>query len=347
MQRDAAIERILAEHLPPAWQVERDVPFWKPGGRNLDIMVGLKGPRGQGTQVAVAVKGRLDARDVPSLADRLRGYNPEIPRMVLASFIAPSAQRELRARDTGYADLTGNLYLVSDEPAIYLSDRGAERDPWREEGRALHSLKGRAAGRVVRALCDYCPPYGIRELAERSDTPVASVSRVVSLLNAEALLERGADGAILAVHWQDLVRRWARDYGVTSSNRVRRYIEPRGVSALMNRLTRVQAQYAVTGSLAAANVAPFAPAPLATIYADNPPRLAEELGLRPAEAGINVLLLHPFDPVVFERTSIRGDVTFAALSQVAVDLLTGSGRGPDEGEELLDWMEGHEPAWRS
>jgi len=52
----------------------------------------------------------------------------------------------------GYADLTGNVWLTADVPAIFISDRGADSDPWREEERPLCSLKGPAAGRVVRAL---------------------------------------------------------------------------------------------------------------------------------------------------------------------------------------------------
>jgi hypothetical protein len=39
-------------------------------------------------------------------------------------------------------------------------------------------------------------------------------------------------------------------------------------------------------------------------------------------------------------------VMYAAPSQVAVDLLTGPGRSPAEGQALLDWMESNEPAWR-
>ncbi len=39
-------------------------------------------------------------------------------------------------------------------------------------------------------------------------------------------------------------------------------------------------------------------------------------------------------------------MTYAALSQVAVDLLTGPGRNPAEGQALLDWMETDERTWR-
>jgi DNA-directed RNA polymerase specialized sigma24 family protein len=52
-------------------------------------------------------------------------------------------------------------------------------------------------------------------------------------------------------------------------------------------------------------------------------------------AGANVMLLVPFDDVVFERTSKRDGLTVVALSQLAVDLLTSPGRGPSEAEAIL------------
>jgi len=38
---------------------------------------------------------------------------------------------------------------------------------------------------------------------------------------------------------------------------------------------------------------------------------------------------------------------YAAPSQVAVDLLTNPGRGPAEGEELIDWMRSHEEVFEN
>ncbi len=48
----------------------------------------------------------------------------------------------------------------------------------------------RGASRVIRALCDFRPPYGIRELAMRSNTPAPTITRVVQLLEQEDLLQR-------------------------------------------------------------------------------------------------------------------------------------------------------------
>jgi hypothetical protein len=58
-------------------------------------------------------------------------------------------------------------------------------------------------------------------------------------------------------------------------------------------------------------------------------------------------LLTPFDDVVFERTSTKNGVTIAAISQVAADLLTSPGRGPNEAAALMQWMQENEDAWRT
>jgi hypothetical protein len=70
---------------------------------------------------------------------------------------------------------------------------------------------------------------------------------------------------------------------------------------------------------------------------------AEHLAIRQTGAGANVILVEPFDLVVYERDGIN----YAAPSQNAADLLTSAGRGPSEAEELMEWMARNEGACRS
>ena len=80
------------------------------------------------------------------------------------------------------------------------------------------------------------------------------------------------------------------------------------------------------------------------VYADDPADVEKALDLCPGDAGA---ILTPFDDIVFERTSTKGGVTVAALSQVAADLPTSPGRGPNESQALLEWMQQNEGAWRA
>ena len=70
------------------------------------------------------------------------------------------------------------------------------------------------------------------------------------------------------------------------------------------------------------------------------------LDLREVDSGANVLVAEPFDPVVYERTTKLDGLVLAAPTQIGVRPLTGPGRMPSEGEELLAWMKDHERVWR-
>jgi hypothetical protein len=343
----------LRRKLPAKWSVAvSSPPTITTAGRYLrpDAELTIAAPDGREATVVVEMKRRVDPKLVPIVTEQLMRYQQRLDRpagIVVAPFISPRSQMLLTQADVNYADSTGNLRLTLEEPALYIETTGAESDPWaipREH--PLRSLKGPTAGRVVRALCDFRPPYGVDQMAKRSGTSLGSVSRVFAFLDPEGLITREPRGPVTDVKWADLIRRWATDYDFARSNTTRTYLEPRGITGLLDKLTTADFSYAITGSLAAAQIAPIAASRLATIYVTDIDRAAQELRLRPAETGGNVVLAEPFDRVVFERTWETDSVTFTALSQVAADLLTGPGRGPAEGEELLRWMQENQDAWR-
>jgi hypothetical protein len=172
---------------------------------------------------------------------------------------------------------------------------------------------------------------------------------VIELLEREAIVEREAPrGRVSRVNWEALLQRWVQDYDFVKSNRTTTHLDPRGLRPLLDKVRSSRLRYAVTSTLAAEARGAAVTAPrLAVIFVENAAKAADELGLRPAEAGGNVLLAEPFDPVVFERTAQLEGITYTALSQVAVDLLTGPGRGPADGESLLAWMKENDGAWRT
>ncbi|MFD0518603.1 hypothetical protein [Paractinoplanes durhamensis] len=117
----------------------------------------------------------------------------------------------------------------------------------------------------------------------------------------------------------------------------------------MKRVARTESvNYAITGTIAAAEWAEYAPARSAAIYTANAERAAADWALRPADAGANVLLVEPDTDVPFVRTITNSaGLRLAAPSQVVVDLMTGPGRNPQEAEELMEWMKTNERSWRT
>lgn len=341
---------LLAARLPPGWE-RRSIkePASKAVPLRPDLILEIKEPGGKTSLLVIEAKARVEPRDIPALKEQLAAYvrttGPRATPLVAAPFLSRSTRRRLTEAGISYADATGNLRIVSAQPALYIETQGAERNPGREE-RPARSLKGAKAGRIVRALCDGVPPFAVRKLAQEAGINPGYVSRVMRFLESEDLIERTRRGPITAVRWRQLIERWAEDYSFLNSNRVVPYLEPRDIGLLPRRLAAAAKRLAVTGSAAAATVAPVAPTRLLAAYVESPEATVQQLGLLPAESGANVLLVEPYDPVVFEQTRVIEEVPYAALSQVTVDLLTGPGRGSSEGQALLDWMQAHESGWR-
>jgi hypothetical protein len=339
----AAVEQ-LAGKLPPGWRITSAVSGSR-GRAAVDANLRIRGPGSNSASILVEAKERLEPKDLDYMASVLKPVR-ERPVLVVAPFLSPRAQERLRALGFCYADLTGNVRLSLSKPGLYVETRGADKNP-QPTVRDRRSLKGAKAGRLIRALCDFRPPLGLRELAKRAGVDAGYASRIIDFLDREALVVRKPRGPITNTDWPALLRRWSQEYSPFQRGRARWFLAARGLTQLTEKLRMLSARYAVSGSWAATQFAPVAPPRLFMCYTDDISHLAQVLDLRTAEAGSNVALVTPFDPVVYERTSQQKGITVAAASQVAADLLTSPGRSPNEAEALMEWMRENENAWRT
>lgn len=326
---------VLRRALPPGWKA--DVVSTR-GETRLRI----RSPDGTDGVLAVDAKRRLAPGAVGALASSvMRGV---AGRLLFAGWLSPLAQRALSEANVGYVDLTGNIDLRMARPGLFVRDVGASRDP-EPAPSTLKSLKGAGAARAVRALVDFQPPYGVRELALASGASAALVSRVAALLEREKLITRTE--VIEEVQWEPVLRRWAEDYSFVRTNRIVTCLDPRGVPSLLRKLSTYDAPWAATATLGVPPGTAVAPVQVASVYVRSPEQAMSDLGLTPTEAGANVLLVEPPDDGVFARV-VRGEdrVVRCAPSQVVADLLTGPGRGTSEATALLAWMRQNEAVWR-
>jgi hypothetical protein len=333
----------IGRRLPPGWRVERT--DLEPRDLAADARGSIVAPDGQRAIVLLEAKRSLDPRGASELARRLGTELPGEAVIVVSPYLTASVRDRLRVSGLGYLDFTGNARLTLESPGLHIETVGADSDP-DPSRRPTRSLRGPKAGRVIRALCDFREPGGVRDLAAKTDLDPGYVSRILALLDREDLVERGTRGRILKVDWGRLLRRWAQDVPFESRGQTASYLEPRGLPALLGRLPSSELRYVITGSLAASKLAPIAPPRLAAIYVESLERAAESWGVRPAETGGNVLLVLPKDDWVFAGAREVEGIRYAAPSQVAADLLTSPGRGPAEAEELIRWMAANEEKWR-
>ena len=344
----------LQDRLPRNWSIEGSKGSLDYAGSSLDARLSLKGPNGTITTVAVEERESITPRTVLNLLSpriqTARNMGAHLPLVVIAPWLSKRTQKLLAEQDLSYIDLTGNALLRIDNPPFYLQTTGAERNPAPKE-RGQAQLRGAKAARLIRLLMDVRPPYDLGELAGATNLAPGYVSRLLDTLNREALIERAPRGPVEAVDISGLAHRWASSYDVFASNEALSLIAPSGPKAFMKELASPnisEPRMVITGSFAAGEMmAPIAAPALLLAYCERPQELASEHGLLPSDEGANVVLLSPFDPVVWARTEFHNHLTYAAPSQVVVDCLTGNGRMPAEGEALLDWMVKHEPAWRA
>ena len=324
--------RQLESHLPPGWAVESLM-----GRGAVDAELCFTSSEGRSGSVPVAIRRRIDPRRAGEL--------PAEPGLVVvAPYLSRSVRQVLEERGASYADQTVNTRVVLDEPGLFILTAGADANPWPDK-RQL-SLRGIKAGRIVQTLAARRLPVGVRELAELAGTDPGYVSRLLGMLDSEAIVERTSRGQVEQVDWRRLLGQWSEDNPLVSRSEATTWLAPRGLKSVLERLASADFPYLLTGSAAASRVALVAPTRLLSVYVDDPRRAAEALGLRLTDAGANVILLQPEDDAIYAGgTEVEG-LRQASLPMIVADLLTGPGRSPAEAEALMNWMDDHEEVWR-
>jgi hypothetical protein len=303
-----------------------------------DARLMIKTPAGAHAAVAIASKRQLDPGLVSGTAAALKAVTAD-GFLVVSPFLGARTREKLLERGIGYVDLAGNLRLTLDRPSILIDRRGQEKNPW-PRARDTRSFDGPKASRLVRALCDRSPPFGVRHLAAQADTDPGYVSRLLALLERQELVRRSPRGGVDQVDVPGLIRHWAAQYRFLEANRATLCLDIGGPRALLCRLRESEIPHAVTGRASAAALLDRPLPAVVACYVDNAERAARRLDLRPVRDGANVVLLEPFDPVVFAHTWERDGIRHAAPSQVAADLLGSPAPGPQEAAAVLARIKG-------
>lgn len=336
---------VVRERIPQDWETRLQ------GGGEKGGVLEIASPGQAAARMLVVPRLSLDRRDVPTIKRNSATSSPaEAPIVVAAPYISESVQEALIAADLSYIDLTGNIRLSVAQPGLFVSNQGANKNPWQSLGRPLAGLKGKPAANLVRALVDYDREWTVRELAKVAETSAGSAYRVIEYLEKQGFVSRTPESKVRILDWPGILRDWAKAYSFIGDGGISRWIALRGVRTLSERIAATASEeyrYALTGSVAAAEWAPYAPSMTLISYVSDATAVAKAWGLQPADGEANVLLVTPPYDVMFKRASLGSiGANLATPAQVAVDLLNGPGRNPSEGEKLLAWMVENEPRWR-
>jgi hypothetical protein len=303
-----------------------------------DARLTIKTPAGASAALAIGAHRQLDPRLVGEAAGTLKTATADA-FLIVAPFLGARTRERLADEGLGYVDLVGNVRLVLDRPTVFIATRGEEKSPWAGP-RASRSLHGAKASRIVRALADGAPPFGVRQLAALAGTDPGYVSRLLDIFDREELLERQARGPIVAVDVPRLLRRWTQDYRFADAHRFVPLVHPHGVPGALAALRDAGVPYALTARAGASALLGTALPGVVSAYADNPERIAQRLGatLGTTSANLilpNLILIDPFDPFVFEGGWEKSGLRYAARSQIVADLLGSPAPAPAQAAALL------------
>lgn len=183
----------------------------------------------------------------------------------------------------------------------------------------------------------------MQELADACGCSVGQVAKIKAFLSDQAWLDQTVKGIALS-HPDELLRSWASVYNkhpitVLSYHtllplaEVEQFIGTQEQSALTSFAAGARLQNVVNYHVVHAYVSP---AMLNTVES--------ELQLHPVEAGANVMLLIPYDDIVFTNTfSINGQRLVSPV-QIFLDLMAHRGRGEEMAEAILKREIVHEDA---
>lgn len=350
--------------LGPDWSVvignAREIGPGSRAGLNALVRIIPPGTPDNHAELLVEVREQVTPRYAEShlvpLSSSLLEARTPFTVFLVAPWISRRTQDLLREHGIGYLDLTGNAFLSSADPAIRILTQGDRRDPKAAPPSSKNvTLAGPRAGRVVRFLVDFPPPYRPTDIAEAVGVSLPWVSRLLTQLQEQLLVRReGRD--VVRVDWPELLRARAASYDLLRHNPHVGALAPRGIGAVLDQLRKLhltdeeRPRVAVTGHYAARMIAPLTSGGQLMLYTEagpHPPhQIAEELGLFEVDEGAEVLLLRRHDEVVFERCRVVDGVPHVAYSQLVLDGLGGPGRMPSEAEAVLEYMSENESSWR-
>ena len=272
----------------------------------------------------------------------------DLPLVLVADRSTEAARSVLREHGVGYLDAIGNANVAL--PGIYVQTDSSHKAPIARTTPTTR-LRGKA-GLVVQALLIEADlDWGVSFLAESSGVSVGLAHNVLARLEREGIAVsegRGPQRVRRVVAPGALLDLWAEEND-DRKNRTTAFVLARSSEQLAVRtaeqLGRAGIEYSLTGSAAAALVAPLATSiPTVRIWvsrADPTEGILNEIGAERVDSGFNLVLDTSKDDVALRFPTTHAGMNTVNPFRLYVDLLTDPQRGMEQAkhlrEEVIGW----------
>lgn len=282
----------------------------------------------------------------PSTQDLLRWFpNGAENHLLVVPNLTPALLAACREVRLSAADLNGRLFLRAS--GLWAEVPAIDGRRYRFEQEPRNVFVGKSA-RIVRALLsDPERPWRQAELVIRAGATSGLVSRIVTHLERQGILERSGttkrDQAYRLISRDTLLDAWAQADDFSRRVTTHRFhCLDQDLAQLARKLSSALAphhlQFAFTQWIAAWLRHPYTEPPLVSLYVSQLPSqdLLDSLGLRPVADGGRVWFHLPVDEGVFRETRVVDNLPLVSDAQIYLDLQDTGLRGPEQARALRE-----------
>ena len=289
------------------------------------------------TPVALEFKTRVSSAAAHQIVHRAQQY--EMPVVVIAAEMTGRAREILDGAGIGSIDGLGNVRLALPGLLMRITSTTRPRRP-----AVPVRLSGRSSLVVQAMLLDVERSWQVSDLTQRCDVSAGLAHRVLRRLEDEGVVAAHGAGPRKTRRLSNpaaLLDLWAEEHHDRPTRRpafLLAQTTDQMIDMLCDGLETAAVDYALTGTVAAARIAPFVTSvPVAEVWLTSTAAASDvcnELGATPVESGPNVVLLQERDdsPLAF-RTRESG-VWTANVFRLYVD----ARRDPQRGREQSDHL---------
>ncbi len=283
-------------------------------------------------------------RDAINLLLRRIQNEPMAYGIFIAPYVSPVSAGICRDAGIGYVDLSGNCSIAFRQVFISREKMG-NRYPLKTMLSSIYSPKSE---RILRVLLTYpFQSWKVIDLAGAAQVSPGMITHVSKILIEEEWMVKTPRGISLT-NPEHLLADWTNNYTI-KRNILYSYYSLKSLSDMETEIAKtcesMNIPYALTGFSACNRLAPMVKGQRIMIYVSQLiEKVADSVGLKSVESGVNVVLVQPYDEGVYWNAKLTGDLQIANPIQVYIDLK----RYPGRGEEAADFLyrEVINPLWQ-
>mgnify|MGYP001049332347 CR=1 FL=1 len=290
--------------------------------------------------LGIDIKARGERRFVTQFIQRRKQWDVPAEIVFVAPYISEDSVALLKENRCSYMDLSGNCFISA--APLFISVQGKPNQfPRQEYEKDYFGRRSTAASILLRTLLQ--EPYKlwkVQELSELTGKSMGTASNVKKFLSEHGWAEEEKTGFRLC-NIDEMLRTWAGEYHKKEDRVIRCYcLDPvpeverqislwnqnRGAAALLGKFS------------AAARYAPTVRYNQVSVYVNSQDvnEFLFDMELKRVESGENVTIIIPHDETPCLYPQEIGGTLITSPEQTVLDLLSGTGRGTEAADGILE-----------